>query len=225
VAIRSSAFEEDRLDAAWAGQFSTFLNVTGLESIMAHLKEAWAGFWNERALQRRGANVAPAGGGLIIQRMVVPRVAGVLHTVSVATAELRTMVANVGLGLGAGIVSGEVGVDEIRIVRPVAADSPITDVQYRIGDKRDQLVAAPAGSGVARVETVYHQRFRAALEYSEVYELATAGRLLESVLGHPLDIEFAFEGDDLRVLQLRPIPVFYHALTETLRRFPFPARQ
>jgi hypothetical protein len=224
VAVRSSAREEDRPEAAWAGQFATFLQVRGTDAVLDHLKRAWAGLWGERALQFRGSTTDLPGGGLIVQRMVAARAAGVLHTASVATAELRVMVANVGLGLGAGVVSGAVGVDEIRIVKGRDDDAAVMDVRYDIGDKREQVVADPSRSGgTITVETVYHQRFRAALEYSEVLELARLGLRLESVMGQPLDIEFAFEGPLLRVLQARPIPLFHHALAETLQRYPFKA--
>jgi hypothetical protein len=223
VAVRSSGWEEDRPDAAWAGQFLTFLNVRGTDAVLDHLKRAWAGLWAEGALLSRGSSNVTPGGGLIVQRMVAARVAGVLHTASVATAELRVMVANVGLGLGAGVVSGEVGVDEVRMVKG-ALDSAAIDVRYEIGDKGEQVVPDPSRGGTITVATVYHQRFRAALEYSEVLELARLGTRLETVMGQPLDIEFAFEGPALRVLQARPIPLFHHALTETLRQYPFEAR-
>jgi hypothetical protein len=225
VAVRSSSLEEDRTDAAWAGQFCTFLNVAGVDAVLQHMKLAWAGLWSERVLLHRGASAAAPGGGVIVQRMVAARVAGVLHTVGAATAELRVMVANVGIGLGAGVVSGEVGVDELRITKGPDIDAPVVDVQYTIGDKREQVVPDSARGGTTRTESSYHQRFRAALEYAEVLELARAGAKLEAVLGQPLDIEFAFEDDRLRVLQVRPIPVFHHAFTETLRRFPIRASQ
>jgi hypothetical protein len=225
VAVRSSSLEEDRTDAAWAGQFCTFLNVAGPDAVLQHVKLAWAGLWSERVLLHRGASAAAPGGGVIVQRMVAARVAGVLHTVGAATAELRTMVANVGIGLGEGVVSGEVGVDEVRITKGADIDSPVIDVQYAIGDKREQVVPDSARGGTTRTESSYHQRFRAALEYAEVLELARAGAMLEAALGQPLDIEFAFEDDRLRVLQVRPIPVFHHAFTETLRRFPIQASQ
>jgi rifampicin phosphotransferase len=223
AAVRSSGWEEDRPDATWAGQFVTFLNIRGADAVLDHLKRAWAGLWTEGALLSRGSSTVPPGGGLIVQRMVAARVSGVLHTASVATAELRVMVANVGLGLGAGVVSGEVGVDEVRMVKG-AMDSAAIDVRYEIGDKAEQVVPDPSRGGTITVPTVYHQRFRAALEYSEVLELARLGTRLETVMGQPLDIEFAFEGPALRVLQARPIPLFHHALTETLRRYPFKAR-
>jgi hypothetical protein len=223
AAVRSSGWEEDRPDATWAGQFVTFLNIRGADAVLDHLKRAWAGLWTEGALLSRGSSTVPPGGGLIVQRMVAARVSGVLHTASVATAELRVMVANVGLGLGAGVVSGEVGVDEVRMVKG-AMDSAAIDVRYEIGDKAEQVVPDPSRGGTITVPTVYHQRFRAALEYSEVLELARLGTRLETVMGQPLDIEFAFEGPALRVLQARPIPLFHHALTETLRRYPFKTR-
>jgi hypothetical protein len=221
VAIRSSSFEEDRTSATWAGQFDTFLYVRGTDDVLRHLKRAWAGLWNERALLRRGAGAPAPGGGLIVQHMVQARVAGVLHTASVAAAELREMLLNAGLGLGSGIVSGEVGVDEVRIVKAPDPDAPVVDVHYIIGDKSERFVFDDQrGTGTRRTATLFHQRFRAALEYGEVLELARIGARLEAAFGQPLDIEFALAGERIHVLQARPIPLFGRALDDTLRSYP-----
>jgi phosphohistidine swiveling domain-containing protein len=224
VAIRSSACEEDSEGVNWAGEFDTFLFVVGQDALLDHLKLAWAGFWTERAIERRrtlGLPSLPRGGGIVVQRMVDARVSGVLHTVYAAAGQLREMVINVGLGLGEGIVSGTVDVDHVLVAK--GGDRSRGDIQlrYRIGDKREQVVFdRERGTGTRREETRYHQRFRAALEYVELCDLVEAASRLEEALVQPLDIEFAFEGRDLFILQVRPIPLFGGAWRETLARYP-----
>ena len=232
VAIRSSAFEEDTESSAWAGQFDTFLFIRGKRALIDHLKLAWAGLWSERALDHRrmlGASYFGAGGGVIIQRIVRARVSGVLHTVCAATGHLREMVVNVGLGLGEGVVSGTVDVDQVHISKKGGPDEDPLRFRYRVGDKREQVVFdARVGLGTRREETLYHQRLRPALEYVELKDLVQTSARLERVYGQPLDIEFAIEDSTLYFLQARPIGVFHAAWQETIDKHPLaksPARE
>jgi pyruvate,water dikinase len=223
VAIRSSSREEDREDAAWAGQFDTFLFVRGVEAVLEHVKLAWAGFWTERAIDQRLIRAAPpltSGGGIVVQRMVPARASGVLHTVCASTGQLREMVVNAGLGLGEGVVSGTVDVDHVLVAKADLASGDLR-VQYRVGDKREQIVwDRERGTGTRREETRYHQRLRPALEYVELHELVSAAARLEEAFVEPLDVEFAIEGRELRILQARPMPIFDAAWREALARHP-----
>ncbi len=224
VAVRSSGLEEDAEAATWAGQFDTFLFVRGTGPVLDHLKLAWAGFWTERAMDQRhhlGAPPLAGGGGVVVQRMVDSRVSGVLHTVCVATGQLREMVVNVALGLGEGVVSGAVNVDTILVSKDGGRDPDDLRLRYRVGDKRERVVRDPdRGAGTRRQETLYHQRLRPALEYVEICELVRAAARLEEAYLEPLDIEFAIEGRDLRILQARPVPVFAAAARESLASHP-----
>ena len=67
-----------------------------------------------------------------------------------------------------------------------------------MGDKSSRIVFdRRTGSGTRREETLYHQRLRPALEYTDLGELVRAAARLEQTYGYPLDIEFAFEDDAL----------------------------
>ncbi|MBI5067791.1 MAG: hypothetical protein HZB56_06085 [Deltaproteobacteria bacterium] len=224
VAVRSSGREEDTELSSWAGQFDTFLCVRGAASVLEHLKLAWAGFWTERAVeQRRLIGEAPlgGGGGVVVQRMVDSRVSGVLHTVCAATGQLREMVINAGLGLGEGVVSGAVEVDTVLVSKDGDLFSDEVRLRYRVGDKRERVVRDPdRPASTRRQETLYHQRFRPALEYVEICELVRAAARLEEAFLEPLDIEFAIEGRDLRILQVRPVPVFAAAWRDSSAHHP-----
>jgi pyruvate, water dikinase len=122
-------------------------------------------------------------------------------------------------------VSGVVEVDHVLVSKEGDLGRNPIRFQYRVGDKREQMVFdASTGQGTRRVDTLYHQRLRPALEYVELCELVRTSVALEEIYGHPLDLEFAFEGQDLRILQVRPIPLFHSLVAETLERFPFSAR-
>jgi hypothetical protein len=222
VAIRSSAAEEDAPGTTWAGQFDTFLHITDGASVLRHVRLAWAALWSPRALFHRvnSSSAETTGGGIMVQRMVNARVAGVVVTVDTVGGEMLELVVNAGLGLGEGVVSGTVGADEIHVTRNARRGGPL-QVRYRVSDKREQCVFDTVrGTGTRRVETLFHQRLRPALEYTELELLVETALHLEEAFGEPLDVEFALEDSTLRILQARPLPPFRTALLETVRRYP-----
>jgi len=239
VAVRSSTFEEDSPRSSWAGQFDTFLFIRGAGAVREHLKLAWASLWSERVLRYRqalaaaGAVVAAGhetdlaieaypGGGILIQRIVDSRVAGVMQTLAAASGQPREMVLNVGLGLGEGIVSGTVEVDQVVVSRASAVTADPLRFRYTVGDKRSRVVFdRQTGQGTRLEDTLYHQRLRPALEYTDLCDVVRAAVRLEADFGHPLDLEFAFEEDTLWILQARPIVAFQDAVRETAARSPW----
>ncbi|MFP5400187.1 MAG: PEP/pyruvate-binding domain-containing protein, partial [Gammaproteobacteria bacterium] len=72
-AVRSSATAEDLPDASFAGQQETFLNVVGIDDVLAKMKEVFASLYNDRAIAYRvhkgfaHGDVALSAG---VQRMV-----------------------------------------------------------------------------------------------------------------------------------------------------------
>ena len=223
VAVRSSAADEDTERASRAGQFDTFLFVKGEASIIDHLKLAWSGLWNERALagaSRPGAGAGAPRCGVVIQRMVRSRVSGVMQTVNAARSHPLEIVINVGLGLGEGIVSGAVAADLVTVAKGDPGD-PALRFHYLTADKRQRVVFDERyGQGTVRADTLAHQRLRPALEYPELGELVDAALRVERAYGHPVDIEFGFEDARLYVLQVRPVPASVAVWHDTRRRFP-----
>jgi pyruvate,water dikinase len=220
VAVRSSSVEEDAPEAARAGEFDTFLFISGEEELLAHVRRAWSGFWTPRALHTRamsGLGAGRPGGGVLVQKIVQARAAGVLQTINVADAEPREMVVNVAFGLGSGVVSGTVAADHVTI----AKDRPGMPLRfkYAVADKRQRIVFdARRGLGTAVAETLYHQRMRGALEYAEIVELVEVATRLEERWQQALDIEFAFDARRLWLLQARPVPPFHAAWRDTARQ-------
>ena len=207
-----------------AGEFETYLFVRGADSVLEHLKLAWSGFWTERALYSRQSSGKPSRqptGGVIVQRMVRSRVSGVLQTVNVGRDDLHELLINVGLGLGEGIVSGIVAADLVTVVKDIAPGEDPVHFNYLTNDKPQQVTFDDKrGSGTHLEETLYHQRLRPAIEYTELCEITRLAMVLEDAYGYPLDIEFAWEGSRLWLLQARPIATFSTELRETLEHHP-----
>ncbi len=224
VALRSSSCDEDSETAMRAGVYDTFLFVRGIKSVLEHIRLTWSGLWTARALYGREVDgdirKQPAG-GLIVQRMARSRVSGVLQTVNVASGNLRELMISVGLGLGEGIVSGRAAADLITVVKDQGPDRDPVHFNYLTNDKPEQVVFDQRqGRGTCLAETLYHQRLRPALEYTELCEVTRKAITLEAAYGYPLDIEFALEGDRLWLLQARPIATIQAESQTTLDRYP-----
>jgi pyruvate,water dikinase len=180
--------------------------------------------WTERAIHNRtifANKLVQATGGVIVQRIVWSRVSGVLQTINVPRKDLKEIVINAGLGLGEGVVSGAVAADQIIVSKEGNLEKGSLNFNYITSDKKEQVVFNKrAGYGTVLTPTLYHQRFRAALEYVELCELVSVASRLEAAYGYPLDIEFGIEGTKLWILQVRPVATFLPAFKETINNYP-----
>jgi len=83
VAVRSSAIAEDSADASFAGQQDTYLWVVGEDEVLEHVRRCWASIWSDRSIAYRhdlGIDESRMRMGVVVQRMVDARVAGVAMT-------------------------------------------------------------------------------------------------------------------------------------------------
>ncbi|GLZ15916.1 phosphoenolpyruvate synthase [Actinomadura sp. NBRC 104425] len=111
VAVRSSATAEDLPDAGSAGQQDTFLEVRGAAEVIAAVRRCWDSLWSERAVAYREANGISHESvrmAVVVQRMVDPRVAGVLFTADPVTGSRSRMTVDAAPGPGTAVVGGTV---------------------------------------------------------------------------------------------------------------------
>ena len=105
VVVRSSAVGEDGVSESFAGQLDSILHVRDIESVARAVIRVWASLWSDRATFYRSARGLPVRGmGVVIQRQVDARTAGVLFT---ATSS-GEMLVEYGQGLADKLVAGEV---------------------------------------------------------------------------------------------------------------------
>jgi rifampicin phosphotransferase len=82
-AVRSSATAEDLPTASFAGQQDTYLNILGKEAILTHISKGWASLFTERAVIYRlqnGFDHREVYLSVVVQKMIFPKVAGILFT-------------------------------------------------------------------------------------------------------------------------------------------------
>ena len=118
VAVRSSATMEDSPEASFAGLQDSYLAVRSVEAVLDRVRSCWASLYNDESVsyrRRRGMGEGGLAMGVVVQRMVSPRAAGVMFTRSPVTGD-RSVVAIEGTwGLGSALVAGEVTPDSFTV--------------------------------------------------------------------------------------------------------------
>ncbi len=188
VAVRSSATAEDRQDASFAGQYDTFLNVTGAGAVLDRVRACWAGLWSERALaymREQGLNPLQADMGVVVQRQGQARAAGVLFTLNPLTGREEEMVVEAVWGLGEAVVSGRVTPDRYVI--------NARDGQIMARDITSQSFALVLGDngGVHEEPLPPDQHRGPVLRDEQLLELVELGYRVQALYGYPQDIEWA----------------------------------
>jgi pyruvate,water dikinase len=200
VAVRSSATAEDSEAASFAGQQETYLHVRGVEEIVERIRDCWCSFFAERALfyRRQKGSLTDLGMAVVVQRMVQPDVSGVMFTVDPTKGRRDRMVVEAVFGLGEGVVSGQLTPDHYVLAR----DGRVK--RTRLHTQPYAIVHDPAGG--VREEQLTRERGEArTLDEAQLTRLAKVGVDLEKRFGRPQDIEWAMQGDELYVLQSRPV--------------------
>ena len=219
VAVRSSATMEDSAGASFAGLQDTFLAVSGAAGVLDAVRKCWASLYNDESVAYRRRLRLPEDGlamGVVVQRMLRPRAAGVMFTRSPVTGD-RSVVAIEGTwGLGSALVAGEVTPDSFTVSK---VTGEITG--RRTGAKLRLHTFRPNEPGITASAMPVALRGRPCLTDDEARALAAIGQRVEEHYGAPQDIEWALLGDDpacppmhgdpadrIRVLQSRPETVW-----------------
>ena len=200
VAVRSSACAEDGETASFAGQQETFLNVVGADAVLDKVVECWASFFSERALfyrQKKGS-LRDLGMAVVVQKQIASDKSGVMFTTDPIRRRSDQMVIEAAFGLGEALVSGLITPDHYLARR----DGRLKKARVA---RQDRMIVRDTDGGTMTVELDEETAVTQVLDEAEIARLVAVGLELEASGGSPQDIEWAFEADELFVLQSRPI--------------------
>ncbi len=199
LAVRSSATSEDAPGASFAGAHATLLGVVGLTEVLGAVSTCWASVFTDRALAyrvERGLLEEPLV-GVVVQVAVPADVAGVAFSERPDGSAPELVVVESARGLGESVVSGAVEPDHDEV------DSGTWAVTTRHpGRQSERLVLV--GDRVRRVTGVVEQGPHV-LGEATVVGIARTVRTVAEHFGGPQDVEWALVGDELWILQSRPI--------------------
>ena len=201
VAVRSSALDEDGLDASFAGMHETYLGIVGVDALIRAVDEARASAHSARALEYRRAHGLPAPTEalpVLVQALVPADRAAVVFSANPVNGRRDEVLINASWGLGESIVGGTVTPDTYVLARP-----RLDVVTRRLAEKRRMTIRAAGGSEEVDVPSIL--RRMASLSDEQAREAAELAVALEHSFGHPVDLELAWSSNTLHLLQARPI--------------------
>jgi phosphoenolpyruvate synthase/pyruvate phosphate dikinase len=199
VSVRSSAPGEDSSKTSFAGLHESFVNVSGEEAILDHIRLVWASLWSDRALLYRkelGLDVKKSAMAVIIQEMVLGERSGVVFGKS--PVEASQAVVEAVYGLNQGLVDGTVEPDRWILNRNTGGI-----ISHDAARREKALRPAPEG---VRVEPLSPKlRKKPPLEIPEISAVFGLAMKAETFFGPPQDVEWTYRKDILHALQARPI--------------------
>ena len=232
VAVRSSATAEDLPDASFAGQQETYLNVVGVEGVLAACHKCFASLFTDRAISYRHTkgfdhfSIALAVG---VQKMVRSDLAtsGVMFSIDTETGFKDAALITAAYGLGENVVQGSVNPDEYYVFKPTlkAGFRPIID--KKLGSKELKMIYDDGSKFTKNVAVPASERGKFALSDQEILQLASWACLIEDHYSQvhgiytPMDIEWAKDGitNQLFIVQARPETVQSQKTGNVLRSY------
>jgi len=203
AAVRSSALIEDRADANFAGQFESFLGVADDAEFLTALRACWAALWTTNA-RRSMAQHAQSPAGTAMAVLVQPLVAAQVSGGGLSETADGQMLLSATWGLGSAIAQGEVVPDRIVLSRHGFVRSNEAGRKHH----RETCGHLAGNSAGTAPQAVPEALVRApCLEAGQATALGRLMRKAESVLGMPLEIEWALDETGFKLLQARPLNV------------------
>ena len=200
--VRSSAPDEDHSGHSFAGLHASYTHLHGPTDVIHHLKLVWASLWSDAALlyrQELGLDTVTSTMAVLIQEMVSGQVSGIFFTRDPTQAN-RGIIEAVH-GMNPPLVDGKISPD--RWILDAGTGNIINHTAPESRSQWQPPVNAAADDKLVPLpESLRH---RPPLRPDQISTLWEAGTRVAAIAGSPQDIEWTFRGEDLVLLQARPI--------------------
>ncbi len=215
VAVRSSGVAEDAPEDSFAGQFETFLNVSGKKELLKALKECLASSFGDRVIayrEEKGIDHLEFALSIGVQKMVRSDLAssGVMFTIDTETGFSNVVLINSIWGVGEMIVKGKITADEFYVFKPTLEEGYKSIIRKDLGRKDKKLVYAKKG-GLKEVGVSGEKEREFSLTDEEALTLARWGMAIEERYGRPQDVEWAKDGETGKLFIVQSRPETVHA--------------
>jgi pyruvate, water dikinase len=209
-AVRSSALVEDRKGSSFAGQFESFLGIEEEPAFLTAVRACWAALWTTQArryMENHGLSPAGTAMAVLIQPLVDARASGG----GLSETAQGQMLISATWGLGSAIAQGEVVPDRIVLSRQGF-------LRTIDAGRKDHRETCGHGAG-ATPQAVPSELVRApCLDAAQAVTLGRMMRKAETVVGGPVEIEWALDDAGFKLLQARPLTVEPAAVPDDIWR-------
>ena len=206
IAVRSSVADKGSSQFSFAGQHSTFLDVTNHEDAIKYLKECWISAFSPQAISYRilhkiSLTLFSIDMAVIFQKMILPAKSGMLFTCNNKNNDTESITINSLYGVGEGFLKGILDVDTYTFNK---TKSRITSLS--IVNKQFELKRELPNGGVTTNPLPKHLQTIPCLSNQEIIELANIANTVELHFNSPQEIEWAWtEKEGFCILQSRPV--------------------
>ena len=203
-AVRSSATVEDLPGMSFAGQYSSYLNISPA-NLETAIVDCWKSLWNNRAIEYRKINGVQNEfyHCVLVQQMVDAEVSGVAFTANPISGVRNELVINASFGLGEAIVSGEVLPD-----------------QYTVNKKTGEIISDEINekskychyndTGITYSALPKNKQKQSSLSKELIGKLVETALKVEEFFDNPQDIEFSIDREgQVYIVQSRDITTLY----------------
>ena len=208
LAVRSSGVCEDSDKASFAGIFKSFLCVSTIADLWERILRCWCSAWSPHLVDyatKMGLAVEPDGMAVIVQEMVQADSAGVLFTADPLTGNPWQFVLNATCGLAQRLVDGSAPADRFVLEWDTGQLLEKHVVEKGTASMPDRL-------GVQEVRLPDSKKHTAALSDETACRIGQIAPRLDRALDRRVDIEWAMAGQDIYLIQVRPVtalPAFF----------------
>jgi pyruvate,water dikinase len=207
VAVRSSAIGEDAKNASFAGQFDTYLGLSGKETVLDGIKRCWSSLFTRRGITYRlknGLSHRDSPMAVCVLELINARASGVAFSIHPVTGNRDRIVIEGNWGWGEAVVQGLVTPDHVEVGK---ADGRV--LSY---DAREKLIVSTFDYAKGKVvEQEMPQRWRQdrVLDDEQIRSIHQAVCTIEEKYGMPVDVEWVVprayrSGDPVIIVQTRP---------------------
>ena len=199
LVARSSAVGEDSEEATFAGQYLTRLNLRSEQQVIAAVLAVWDSARSPSALAYRERLRLPREPkmAVVVQELVDADTAGVLFSRNPITGS-EELVIEAAWGLGEAVVAGLLTPDRFRLKRDGA-------VVERIAGFKDVAIRIDPEGGTREIEVPDRLARMLCLDDRQLAALHALTLRCDKVFGGSHDLEWAFAGERLYLLQRRTL--------------------
>ena len=186
--VRSSAIGEDSESASAAGQYISILDVTSKEELQSAIIDCQASYLQSSAIEYRRLNSqGEASMAILIQEQIAGKYSGVAFSRDPVDQLDDTVAIEALPGMATNIVSGKFTPQRYRVAVPETLEEGL-----------DEQAIAIAQENIRQGDSVIPSNI--------IREVALLAREMEDLFeGIPQDLEWTHDGEQLWVLQVRPI--------------------